>query len=444
MPQLLAFNASTTTGTGTTASGTFGTTPVNGNTLIAILSTNTATTDRATSGTQTGASWTEIPSSSAGQTNINIEAWQASNITGAGTAISFALASSLNWRLTIFEVSGVTTTPLDSGAVIADKNTSGSSPVTKGLTTSTLSNQVEILIFAESCSSSISSTPAIPAGYTSLVSSGGGGAGIQTAVGYRIYADTVAAESVTASAAGSPTLNLCAVLIGLKALPNQFAARNGNSQHNTGSTASITLTMPKTPIKGNTIFVVTESITVAGNVTSVSATNIPFTKDVTESAGAPGMTLWRGGVGTSPGSVITITGTAVEKIAAAQEFYGAQLNGLDKSTSNNGVSNAPSTGTTGATTSADELVIAGLGVATNQTPGTGAGYTSVFNGAGTATALSMAYKIVAATGTQSMTGGLPAPLAWAGVIGTYVQGLPLPGLTISDPIRAGGLIPWRR
>lgn len=33
----------------------------------------------------------------------------------------------------------------------------------------------------------------------------------------------------------------------------------------------------------------------------------------------------------------------------------------------------------------------------------------------------MAYKIVSATGAQSMAGSLPGPITWSGVIATYKQ-----------------------
>lgn len=423
MAELRPINSAQAQGTGSSSSGlAFPTAPANGSTLIAYISTNTVTTNRVNSISQSGASWSRIPNSVAAQTDLNMDVWQATNVSSAGTGVTVNLASSLTYNIHIMEVPGtVTASVIDGNAVKAGNATSASSPVTKSLITSTLSQQVECLIVGAVSDSTISSSVAVPTGYTQIIGSGTG-TGLRMMTAYRIYADTVAAETVSVSSSGSPTLNIAGCVIGLKAAANQIALRNGNTINNTGSTSNITLTLPKTPIAGNQIVVATTSLTTAGIVTGVSATNIPFTKDVSESSVAPATTIWSGPVGASPSPTITVSGTAVEKIAAAAEFFGLLTGGLDQTQFNNGVSTSPNTGTTSATTQADELVVAGLGAAVNQTPGTGVGYTSIANVAGSASALSMAFKIVSTTGAQSMAGTLPAPLAWSGLIATYKQG----------------------
>ncbi len=440
MAQILAFNSKTASGIGTSAAPVFDASPTDGNTLIAVVSTATVTTDRVTSISQTGATWTKVIGSEAAQTDINLEVWKAYNVSGAGTTVTINLASSLTYIVNIFECSGVVSA---SGIdVVKPGNaTSASSPVTKALTTATVAQQVELLLFAEVSTSAISSTPAIPSGYTSIYASGGG-SGLQMATGYRIRADTVGTEAITASASGSPTLNLIAIVFSLKAALNKLALRAGSAVSSTGSGATLTLTLAKTPLNGNTVFVGTTSLTTAGIVTNVTGTNITFTKDVQENSLAPALTIWRGGVKSGASTTITIASNSVETCACGAEYFGVMYNGIDVSATNTGNSTNPSTGTTGTTAQANELAIGVLADSIHQAPGSStATFTDLKDQLGAVTTgMSLVASILQSVGTTTCVGSIFGGGPWAGAIATYKEGAPLPGGLYKAPLKAGGII----
>jgi hypothetical protein len=124
----------------TTIAITMNTAPVNGNTLIAVISTRGTTASRVSSITQTGATWTKA----AEGTNTNgstTEIWSAPNISGAATAITINQASLLSAAV-IMEYNGILTpTPLDKIA-----STTGNSAAASTGTTTTTAQANELLI----------------------------------------------------------------------------------------------------------------------------------------------------------------------------------------------------------------------------------------------------------------------------------------------------------
>lgn len=424
MAQLLPINSVTGNGASTSSGSlTLPATPTNGSSLYVAFRTDAGTTNHVATVSLTGATYAQIANTAVAD-GCNIEVWEAIGVSGANTALSFTFGTSQSYQAIAWELPGVLTIANIDGAT-TNHATGASSPQTAAMTTSTLVQQVEALFFVTGGTASVSgATAATPSGYTRLTSIGGGGTST-LAVDYKIFADTVQTQSATASLNGGSTLHVVATLFGVRALVNQLAERNSNSISGTSSTGSTVITLPKTPITGNTVFVTTESATALGGATTVSATNISFTKDVNETSGSPGGTIWRGLVGSSPGAAITVTSSVLETVAAADEFFGV-LNAVpDKSTSNNGTGTTISTGTTGATTAADEVVIAYLANSTHQIPSSvTAGYTAIANvNPGAATALIMAYKIVAATGTQACSATTVGPGTWSGGIAAYKQGL---------------------
>lgn len=445
MAQITCFNSQTATGTGTTVSPVFGTTPTSGNALVYVVTTGSSSTNTLSTLTQTGCNPARVANASQAIGSMNIEVWVAPGVSGAGTTPTFTFGSSQNYRIIMFEVSGVISTSLLVDVATGNTNSSASSPTTAAITTATLSNKVEVLICGIVGSSSISVTAGTPTGYTAIASPVSA-----FNASFRIYADTVAAESVTTSVSGSPTLGIASFVIGLRCSPNKIALRNGttvttaNVTSGTNATGTITLTMPKRPIRGNIVYVGTCNTTTIGVTTNVICTGISFTRDEIESSVAPAVTIWRGEVAAvTPSSTITVTSGAVETIAAAGEFFGLRTGPLDKHTNSSGTGTAISTGTTGTTTQADELAIAVLADTTKQNPGSS--YTLLFNGVAAVTlGMSLSYKILTATGTAVATGGQPAPVPWSGAIATYKEGSPPAGSIIQDFIRSGGVIPYRR
>ena len=123
--------------TGTSAVTTFnvtlGTAPINGNTLIAIISTQSTATNTITSITQTGATWTRAVSSTGNTTNgTTTEIWYTTALSGGATAITIN-QSSARAAAVIMEYKGlVYGSPLDVSA--SNFNTNTSSAASTGTT----------------------------------------------------------------------------------------------------------------------------------------------------------------------------------------------------------------------------------------------------------------------------------------------------------------------
>ena len=124
----------------TTFSVTLTSTPVSGNTMIAVISTRGTSAGSVTGITQTGATWSRVTqaTNSGGSTT---EIWYASNISGAGTTVTITQAS-LRSAAIVMEYSGVlTASPLD---VTANSTGNSTAAVTGTTTTTSQANELWI------------------------------------------------------------------------------------------------------------------------------------------------------------------------------------------------------------------------------------------------------------------------------------------------------------
>lgn len=123
-----------------TISVTMSTAPVNGNSLIAVISTRSTTANTVNSITQTGATWTRVTQA----TNANgttTEIWFAPNVSGSATAITIN-QSSFRSVAVVIEYNGIlTASALDKTANTTDNSTTASTG-----TTPTTSQANELLI----------------------------------------------------------------------------------------------------------------------------------------------------------------------------------------------------------------------------------------------------------------------------------------------------------
>jgi hypothetical protein len=134
------------------------------------------------------------------------------------------------------------------------------------------------------------------------------------------------------------------------------------------------------------------------------------------------------------GDTITITwsGTMGTVIAVAHEFSNLGSAAVDQTASANGSTTAPSSGTTGATAVADELVFgAVLAVWVTVEPSDdftpGAGYTELpavltTGGSSVHRALHTEYRLVSATGTYAADGTFATAHNWRASVATYATG----------------------
>ncbi len=112
--------------------------PATGNTLIAVISSRSNTTNNVTSITQTGATWARAVSSTGNSTNnTTTEIWYTTFLSGAATAITInqGLARS---AAVVMEYSGLAYgAPLDQVAVASNFNSTQSAAATTGTTATT-------------------------------------------------------------------------------------------------------------------------------------------------------------------------------------------------------------------------------------------------------------------------------------------------------------------
>ncbi|REG91197.1 YDG domain-containing protein [Flavobacterium aquicola] len=130
-------------GTGATSFNVTVTAPVNGNTLVAVISTRGTTAGRVTSITQTGAIWTRATqAANAGGTTTEI--WYAPNVSGAETLVTINQVASLRSAAVVMEYSGILmVSPLD--AIGNSSNATNNIAASTGTTpTTTQANEVLI------------------------------------------------------------------------------------------------------------------------------------------------------------------------------------------------------------------------------------------------------------------------------------------------------------
>jgi hypothetical protein len=110
---------STTGSTAGSAASSFGVTvsaPANGNTLVAVISTRGISSNRVSSISQTGATWTKA-SEAVNASGETTEIWYAPNISGAGTTVTINLAASLFASAVVAEYTGIlSASPVDKTA----------------------------------------------------------------------------------------------------------------------------------------------------------------------------------------------------------------------------------------------------------------------------------------------------------------------------------------
>ena len=113
--------------------------PADGNTLVAVITTSGTTTGQVSSITQTGATWTRA-AQAANAAGVTASIWYATNLSGAGTAITINLASSLRAAAVVAEYSGVlAASPVDQ---TANSTNNSASPVTGTTATTTQGSEV--------------------------------------------------------------------------------------------------------------------------------------------------------------------------------------------------------------------------------------------------------------------------------------------------------------
>ena len=173
---------------GASAFITLDSTPVNGNTLIAICARDTGLTPPvATSVVQTGATWNRIHK----QTHINnedthMEVWVAQNVSGAGTQVTFNNNGS-SLAVIVIEYSGVVATGAFIDGMASDFG-QGVTPALSGIGQTTQADAAVLSFFAMENGSNIFSAPTNGFSIVDQVSTGSGTAAVAVCTTERILA----------------------------------------------------------------------------------------------------------------------------------------------------------------------------------------------------------------------------------------------------------------
>ena len=195
----------------------------------------------------------------------------------------------------------------------------------------------------------------------------------------------------------------------------------------------ISVTMSSTPINGNVLVAVIGTYSTADyrTVSSITQANVVWTQQVVKSSEADTyyqrIEIWFGVAAASASVDVSVNLNNYANrwaIADICEYSGVlTASFLDKTASNSGVSLNTDTGTTGATTQADELWIGGtLAVGSTSTQATPTNGFTLLDGAATSQdSLAFLEKIVSGTGTANSGTTISGVTnrAWTGVIATF-------------------------
>lgn len=137
--------------------------PIDGNTLIAVISTRGTSANKVSSITQTGASWSRV-SQAANTNGSTTEIWYAPNVSSAAKNITISLSSSLRAAAVVMEYEGL----LTANSVDQTASTTGSGVTASTGTTATTEQDNELLIAGVSLVNSGYSLSGITNSFTTI------------------------------------------------------------------------------------------------------------------------------------------------------------------------------------------------------------------------------------------------------------------------------------
>ncbi|MEI6655190.1 MAG: YDG domain-containing protein, partial [Verrucomicrobiota bacterium] len=216
-------------------------------------------------------------------------------------------------------------------------------------------------------------------------------------------------------------------------------ARVQSATGNTGSSTqtSFSVTLGNTPVAGNTLIaVISTRGTSANRVTGIAQTGTVTWSRASQATNTNGTTteIWYAPNVSGAGKVVTISQASLRSAAVVIEYAGIlDASPLDQTASATGSSTAPVTGTTAATTQANELWIAGIGFISS-TPSLGTflnSFSSVASAQSTSNRPSSnnaevyaLERLVNPSGAAASGGTLSVSAQWSGTLATFRTELP--------------------
>ena len=242
---------SATNAVGSTAASSFTVTvtaPTSGNTLVAVISTRSATANAVSSISQSGATWSRVASTT-GTAGTTTEIWYAPNVSSAGPTVTINLASSLFAAAVVAEYSGV----LSASPVDVTTNSTGNSASAVTSTTAATAQGNELWI---------GGIGLVNSGYTltnplnSFSSVGPATSGSGTAASNaRVYAlEKIVTATGTANSGGtvSTSSQWSGAIATFKTTPPALAGSAAGNYTLTGLSGSVTITAKALTVSGLT------------------------------------------------------------------------------------------------------------------------------------------------------------------------------------------------
>ncbi|MEI6656861.1 MAG: hypothetical protein WCP45_19000, partial [Verrucomicrobiota bacterium] len=242
--------------TGATAAASFSVTisaPTSGNTLVAVISTRSASAGAVAGISQSGgALWTRAAQST-GTAGTTTEIWCASNIQGGGTTVTIQFTASLMASAVVAEYSGV----LGAGSVDQTANSSGGSTAAATGTTATTSQANELWLGGIGLDSSTPTLGTPVGGFTSIASAQSSSA--TAASDAKVYALEKLPGATGAAASGG-------TLAG--GAPGTITQRGVATTNSITTAGSVTINKPSGVVAGD---VMIATLTKLGSTTALTA-----------------------------------------------------------------------------------------------------------------------------------------------------------------------------
>ena len=431
--------------TGGTANTTFTvnltSAPVNGNTLIAVISTRGTSDYRVSSITQTNVTnWKRVVQKT-NTSGVTTEIWYAPVTAAGGTSVTINLAASLRAAAAVMEYSGILTPDITATQSQNNASPSTGTPWDSSIPMGIPTNQ-DNEVWVGGISLSLANGDRTLTGVYNDFSLIGGNAvtsGATTTADTKLYALDRIVDFTQAPNSGGRLSGTAQWAGAIATFMKTTIARVQSATGNTGSSATtpITVNLSSTPINGNTMIAV---ISTRGNsdsrVSTITQPNVTNWTRVVQKTNPNGVTteIWYAPVtSTSAAKVVTINlASSLRAAAVVMEYSGilTAVSPVDQTTSaaSSSSSSSPTTGTSALTTQENELWIGGIGYSSSS-PTLGSltnSFSEIANVAstsGTYSSNAKVYaleKIVTTTGTASTGGTLTSSVQWSGAIATFM------------------------
>jgi len=426
---------------------TLGSAPLNGNTLVAVISTRGTSAGRVSGISGGGVSWSRV-SQSTGTAGTTTEIWYGPNVSAGTTAITITQGSLLSAAVVVEYGGLLTPTSFD----VAGNNAGNSAAAVTGTSANTQQGSAELCVGGIGLVDSTYTLSGILNSFVPVANAAS--TSVTTNTNSVVYAlegvVTTSGAGLSSGGTVSTSSQWSGAIATFRAVPVSPVVRVQSATGNTGASAStsFSVTLGATPVTGNTLIAVisTRAVSTQNAVSTITGGGVNWSRQrAAGSVTVNSAEIWYGTpVATGTTAIIITTAASVFAAAVVMEYTGV-LAGTESQADAQNVGTALLTGGNN-TSQANELWIGGFGlVDSTYTLSTfTAGFTPVANTASasaTASDNSAVYaieKIVNATGNTQGGATLSTSSRWAAcVVAFKAKQLTLAGANAANYTLAG-------